>query len=60
MDWSTKEAVAEENLDLKLSGSQKILKEIKNTVKGDYYKKFIKDLEDLIGDSVETPFQCTW
>ena len=45
---------------VKLSGSQKILKEIKNTVKGDYYKKFIQDLEDLIGDSVETPFQCTW
>ena len=37
-----------------------ILKEIKNTVNGDYYRKFTQDLEDLIGDSVETPFQCTW
>lgn len=27
---------------------------------GEYYKKFTQDHEDSVGDTVDTPFQCTW
>ena len=32
----------------------------KNAVNLEYYEKFTQDLEESIGDSTETPFQCTW
>ena len=43
-----------------LTGSQRLMTELKSILQDDYFDKFTHGLEDLIGEIIDGQFICSW